>query len=92
MPQLEVPEDSLFLPIMPKAQSSPQSHALPLPQEYLSVPVFIIPHAAEFPVPRTHVPPEAFIAAKGESEEAAKTPAGIRNAARRTRTNNFDME
>jgi hypothetical protein len=38
------------------------------------------------------VPPEAFIAAKGESEEAAKTPAGIRNAARKTRTNNFDME
>jgi hypothetical protein len=39
-----------------------------------------------------HVPPEAFIAPKGESEEAAKTPAGTRNAARRTRMNNFDME
>jgi len=39
-----------------------------------------------------HVPPEAFIAPKGESEEAAKTPAGTRNATRRTRTNNFDME
>jgi hypothetical protein len=92
MPQLEVPEGPLFPPIMPEEQSSPQSHALPLPQEYLSAPVFIIPHVTVFPVPRTQVPPVVFIALKGESEEAAKTPAGIRNAARRARTNNFDME
>jgi hypothetical protein len=39
-----------------------------------------------------HVPAVAFTAPDGESGEAATTPAGIRSAARRKMTKNFDME
>jgi hypothetical protein len=44
------------------------------------------------PVPEGHTPPVELPPPDRQTEGAAKTAAGIRNTARRTTMNNFDME